>query len=301
MIKTGCPYCGVGCGLVAEVRDGRLHAVRGDEEHPVNRGLTCRKPLALPEASRVGDRALTAAAARGRDASLPRRRRGTTRSTTSPRGCARLHARGDRVLHLRPAADRGLLRGQQAGQGLPAAPTTSTRNSRLCMSRAVAGYDAVVRRRRSAAGVRRPRADRLHPAARLQHLGLPPDPVGAHPRGAGARREADRRRPAPHGRRGRRRHPPADQARHRPRAAQRADRRARARGGVGRGARGFGLRRRRGRHRARGRAVRRGPVDGAVVDGRQPVRRGRRDQPRAAEPVRRHRARSAGRAPGRCR
>ena len=53
MVRTGCPYCGVGCGLVAEVRDGRLHAVRGDEEHPVNRGLTCRKPLALPEASRL--------------------------------------------------------------------------------------------------------------------------------------------------------------------------------------------------------------------------------------------------------
>ncbi len=57
-IKTGCPYCGVGCGLVAEVRDGRLHAVRGDEEHPVNLGRTCRKPLALPEASRSPDRAL---------------------------------------------------------------------------------------------------------------------------------------------------------------------------------------------------------------------------------------------------
>ena len=50
MIKTGCPYCGVGCGLVAEVRDGRLTAVRGDDTHPVNRGRTCRKPLALPVA-----------------------------------------------------------------------------------------------------------------------------------------------------------------------------------------------------------------------------------------------------------
>src|SRR4051794_12473204 len=58
MVRTGCPYCGVGCGLVAEVRDGRLHAVRGDEEHPVNRGLTCRKPLALPEAVGAADRAL---------------------------------------------------------------------------------------------------------------------------------------------------------------------------------------------------------------------------------------------------
>ena len=76
MIKTGCPYCGVGCGLVAEVRDGRLHAVRGDDEHPVNRGRTCRKPLALPEASRTADRARHAPAARRAGRALPRRELG---------------------------------------------------------------------------------------------------------------------------------------------------------------------------------------------------------------------------------
>ena len=57
-VHTQCPYCGVGCGLIAEVRDGRLASVSGDPDHPVNRGATCRKPLGLPDAVHATDRAL---------------------------------------------------------------------------------------------------------------------------------------------------------------------------------------------------------------------------------------------------
>ena len=56
-VRTGCPYCGTGCGLIAEVSGGRVSAVKGDPLHPVNRGATCRKPLALPEALTAPDRA----------------------------------------------------------------------------------------------------------------------------------------------------------------------------------------------------------------------------------------------------
>jgi len=56
-VRTQCPYCGVGCGLVAEVDRGRLTSVAGDPEHPVNRGATCRKPLGLPDAVHSADRA----------------------------------------------------------------------------------------------------------------------------------------------------------------------------------------------------------------------------------------------------
>ncbi len=42
-IKTICPYCGVGCGMVASPQaDGSL-AVRGDANHPANRGKLCLK------------------------------------------------------------------------------------------------------------------------------------------------------------------------------------------------------------------------------------------------------------------
>ena len=56
-VRTGCPYCGTGCGLIADVSGGRVTAVRGDPGHPVSRGATCRKPLRLPEALAAPDRA----------------------------------------------------------------------------------------------------------------------------------------------------------------------------------------------------------------------------------------------------
>ena len=57
--RTTCPYCGVGCGLIANVRNGRLASVEGDKLHRVNRGATCRKPLHLPDAVHAADRAVT--------------------------------------------------------------------------------------------------------------------------------------------------------------------------------------------------------------------------------------------------
>lgn len=42
-IKSVCPYCGVGCGIVMEVADKRIIKVVGDKEHPANRGRLCTK------------------------------------------------------------------------------------------------------------------------------------------------------------------------------------------------------------------------------------------------------------------
>lgn len=46
--RTTCPYCGVGCGVVASVVDGAV-SVRGDSEHPANVGRLCVKGSALGE------------------------------------------------------------------------------------------------------------------------------------------------------------------------------------------------------------------------------------------------------------
>ena len=41
--KTPCRFCGVGCGLLVAVADGKAVAVKGDPASPVNRGLCCVK------------------------------------------------------------------------------------------------------------------------------------------------------------------------------------------------------------------------------------------------------------------
>ena len=48
-VRTTCPYCGVGCGVLAEVKPEGAIAVRGDPEHPANFGRLCSKGSALGE------------------------------------------------------------------------------------------------------------------------------------------------------------------------------------------------------------------------------------------------------------
>ena len=47
-VRTGCPYCGVGCGLLAGVENGRVAKVKGDAAHPSSRGEVCMKAVCLP-------------------------------------------------------------------------------------------------------------------------------------------------------------------------------------------------------------------------------------------------------------
>jgi assimilatory nitrate reductase catalytic subunit len=48
-VRTTCPYCGVGCGVIATAQpDGSL-SVRGDPDHPANYGRLCSKGAALGE------------------------------------------------------------------------------------------------------------------------------------------------------------------------------------------------------------------------------------------------------------
>ncbi len=46
--KAPCRYCGTGCGVEVGTKDGKVQAVRGDRESPVNRGLLCVKGYHLP-------------------------------------------------------------------------------------------------------------------------------------------------------------------------------------------------------------------------------------------------------------
>jgi assimilatory nitrate reductase catalytic subunit len=58
MTRTTCPYCGVGCGVILEPGAKGL-TVRGDPDHPANRGRLCSKGAALAETLGQEGRLLT--------------------------------------------------------------------------------------------------------------------------------------------------------------------------------------------------------------------------------------------------
>jgi NADPH-dependent sulfite reductase flavoprotein alpha-component len=44
-VRSVCPYCGVGCGIVMSVADGKVGKISGDKQHPSNFGRLCTKGL----------------------------------------------------------------------------------------------------------------------------------------------------------------------------------------------------------------------------------------------------------------
>jgi len=47
--RTTCPYCGVGCGVIAKIDGTGMVSVKGDPDHPANFGRLCSKGSALAE------------------------------------------------------------------------------------------------------------------------------------------------------------------------------------------------------------------------------------------------------------
>ena len=57
-VKTTCPYCGVGCGVVVTRNDNNTWSVTGDKSHPANLGRLCSKGSALGETLDLDNRLL---------------------------------------------------------------------------------------------------------------------------------------------------------------------------------------------------------------------------------------------------
>ena len=113
-IKTTCPYCGVGCGVLAEVGSDGSVSVRGDPDHPANFGRLCSKGSALAETIGLEDRLLFPEVA-GVRTSWDRALDLVATNSRKPSGST---GRLGRVLRLRPAPHRGLLHRQQTDEGL---------------------------------------------------------------------------------------------------------------------------------------------------------------------------------------
>ncbi|MGD9785891.1 MAG: molybdopterin-dependent oxidoreductase [Hyphomicrobiaceae bacterium] len=56
--RTTCPYCGVGCGVMARARDDGTAEIMGDPDHPANFGRLCSKGSALGETVSLDGRLL---------------------------------------------------------------------------------------------------------------------------------------------------------------------------------------------------------------------------------------------------
>ncbi|MFD2136895.1 hypothetical protein ACFSLT_20295 [Novosphingobium resinovorum] len=71
-VKSVCPYCGVGCGIVMDVADGRIVKVTGDKNHPTNfgrlctKGSSCHVPVTAPGRADAAYARIAAAATRVR-------------------------------------------------------------------------------------------------------------------------------------------------------------------------------------------------------------------------------------------
>lgn len=58
VVKSTCPYCGVGCGVVASLDQTGQVTVDGDQQHPANFGRLCSKGSALAQTLDLDDRLL---------------------------------------------------------------------------------------------------------------------------------------------------------------------------------------------------------------------------------------------------
>ncbi|MCR3923101.1 MAG: twin-arginine translocation signal domain-containing protein [Firmicutes bacterium] len=54
-VNTICTFCGVGCGIICHVRDGKIINTEGDPDHPINEGTLCSKGSSIFNVSYIYD------------------------------------------------------------------------------------------------------------------------------------------------------------------------------------------------------------------------------------------------------
>jgi assimilatory nitrate reductase catalytic subunit len=145
-IKTTCPYCGVGCGVLATTDGTQIVSVRGDPDHPANFGKLCSKGSALARTVGAGGRLTAPQVRQTRDA--------TRTEATWDDALAQVTDTFARIIEKHgPDAVAFYGSGQLLTEDYYALNKLARAvirtnnidtNSRLCMSSAVAGYKATL-------------------------------------------------------------------------------------------------------------------------------------------------------------
>ncbi|MEZ5578602.1 MAG: molybdopterin-dependent oxidoreductase [Candidatus Competibacteraceae bacterium] len=136
MVRTTCPYCGVGCGVKVTIDADGGARVAGDETHPANYGRLCSKGAALGETLSLDDRLLYPEIAGQRvswDEAITKIANGFCRALLKhgPDAVA-FYVSGQLLTEDYYVANK-LMKGCLGGANIDT-------NSRLCMSSSVAGH-----------------------------------------------------------------------------------------------------------------------------------------------------------------
>jgi assimilatory nitrate reductase catalytic subunit len=144
--KSICCYCGVGCGVIIESREGKIIHVKGDPDHPANFGRLCTKGSTLHLSAKLDNRALYPEMRLSREATRKRVSWDDSLDYLSEKFAQTIEKYG-------PDSVAFYISGQlltedyyvfnKLAKGLIGTNNVDT-NSRLCMSSAVAGYKATL-------------------------------------------------------------------------------------------------------------------------------------------------------------
>jgi sulfite reductase (NADPH) flavoprotein alpha-component len=141
-VRTVCPYCGVGCGMILRVENNRVTKVTGDKEHPANFGRLCSKGITCAEPLNAPDRLAFALVREQRDASPKQIPLTTALEQTAARLKKIIAQHGPDAVALYVSGQLSMEAQYLAGKLCKGFLGTNNidSNSRLCMSSAASGY-----------------------------------------------------------------------------------------------------------------------------------------------------------------
>ena len=141
-VKSVCPYCGVGCGVVLHVDGGQVIKISGDKEHPTNFGRLCTKGSSAHVALRKSGRLESAYIRRARDQDPVPLAMDQAISDTARRLRAILDAHGPDALSFYVSGQMSIEAQylvNKLAKGFVGTNNIES-NSRLCMASAGSGY-----------------------------------------------------------------------------------------------------------------------------------------------------------------